>query len=505
MRMPGILCALVAIVVFGTAIADGLSQLAPGVIGARIYQVNRVIDPRLRVNAAIKPDSESHDSASGPAAPRGVYGESIDNKLTYYLMNITIGTPPQQFLVQVDTGSSDLWIPSNSLLYNGYDPLASRTFEQLDERFSIQYVKDSATGYWALDTVGLGGSDVQIEGQKFAVANNAPDATMGILGIGPIGSETSDEPYPNLPQTMVREGLISRNVYSMYMGSISDQIGTILFGGTDKSKFHQLARLPILSNRQYLIRLDNIALVNAPPLAEEGFTGPAASPLAERSVFDPSRATIHSNIQPEPMSDDLDDLDDLNYLDTAFEDEGEGDIPYIDVVRGKAKISDFSMDYYSKESKANGKQDLTDDAKDVLMTTSPLNVLLDSGTSLAYLPDQLVKKIASQFEAKYDSELGMYRVHEEDLRNVPFDGLNFGFGGQLIHMPRRELFWPLSWFTLEEGPYYVMTILPSSAAMGYNILGDSFLRNAYVTYDFDRMEVHIGQYIPSDTSDIEPL
>ena len=61
-----------------------------------------------------------HKAALRDANP-AVYASLPQNVNDYgdieYLGNITIGTPPQPFLVVLDTGSSNLWVPGTTCGY----------------------------------------------------------------------------------------------------------------------------------------------------------------------------------------------------------------------------------------------------------------------------------------------------------------------------------------------------------------------------------------------------
>lgn len=60
-----------------------------------------------------------------------------------YHASLSIGTPPQDFTVDVDTGSADLWVPSNCSNcenHNQYDPGASTTSVDKGSRFTVVYV-----------------------------------------------------------------------------------------------------------------------------------------------------------------------------------------------------------------------------------------------------------------------------------------------------------------------------------------------------------------------------
>lgn len=69
-----------------------------------------------------------------------------------YYGTIEIGTPPQEFTVIFDTGSSNTWVPSKKChslacyLHNRYDSSDSETFEKDTREFAIRYGSGSVEG-----------------------------------------------------------------------------------------------------------------------------------------------------------------------------------------------------------------------------------------------------------------------------------------------------------------------------------------------------------------------
>jgi hypothetical protein len=88
-----------------------------------------------------------------------------------YLLNLTLGTPAQNFTLALDTGSSDLWVIGGSKeADNVYDSSASSSFKSLDTGYNATYADGTtALGTYATDTLVLG--DATIKNFQFVVAN----------------------------------------------------------------------------------------------------------------------------------------------------------------------------------------------------------------------------------------------------------------------------------------------------------------------------------------------
>merc|ERR1712088_787632 len=112
-------------------------------------------------------------------ALRDDHDEPLINYLdAQYYGPITIGTPPQDFTVIFDTGSSNLWVPSTHCLessvgtlpcrtHNTYNASESATYVENGEPFVLRYGTGQLRGFDSVDTVTFGG-DIAVQNQILA-------------------------------------------------------------------------------------------------------------------------------------------------------------------------------------------------------------------------------------------------------------------------------------------------------------------------------------------------
>lgn len=140
--------------------------------------------------------------------------------------------------------------------------------------------------------------------------------------------------------------------------------------------------------------------------------------------------------------------------------------------------------------------------------------VLDSGTTLTWLPASLYKQLASFVGAVPSEDGESAYVNCQEIIN--YDGsLNFGFGGSdgpKISVSFDQLAVPaydrdgrqLQW---KDGSSACVFGISQAAADGPILLGDTFLRSAYVVYDLDRQKIAIApsNFKASGKSDIHEI
>ncbi len=147
---------------------------------------------------------------------------------------MTIGTPPQLFQVQLDTGSSDIWVPStrsdicsqgeDACPAGAFDSSRSSSFNDIArDAFSISYQDNSGvTGDYFSDIVGIG--NVALKNITMGLATSA-SRSEGIMGIGydadeSIVSSDPDLTYPNIIHQLKNEGVIDTLAYSLWLNDL---------------------------------------------------------------------------------------------------------------------------------------------------------------------------------------------------------------------------------------------------------------------------------------------
>lgn len=183
---------------------------------------------------------------------------------------IAIGTPPQTFKVVLDTGSSNLWVPSQSCgsiacyLHTTYDSSSSSTYKKNGSAFEIRYGSGSLSGYVSQDNMQIG--DLKIKHQDFAEATSEPGLAFafgrfdGIMGLGydTISVNKIVPPFYN----MIDQDLLDAPVFAFYLGDTNkdgdDSEAT--FGGIDESHYTgKLTKIPLRRKAYWEVDLDSIS------------------------------------------------------------------------------------------------------------------------------------------------------------------------------------------------------------------------------------------------------
>jgi len=275
-----------------------------------------------------------------------------------YYGRIYIGTPPQKFEVIFDTGSSDLWVPTNHCylsrsmgschfrdlsnrkcnMHHQYVRDQSSTYQQIGDSFYITYMSGCASGTTAQDVVSISG--LTIQDQIFSEAtilspDNKGKPFDGILGLGFKSHANSEATPPFL--NMVKQNLVENSVFSVYLNRdpSAHHGGEIMFGGADPSMYQgDFTYLPLITSnvfpQEWLIKADRI-FVGSEWFCEGGF---------EAVVDTGTSAVVGPHYEVEAIHKAIG-ADNNGYVDCS----GITNLPQIDFIMGKKSFTLSPDDY----------------------------------------------------------------------------------------------------------------------------------------------------------------
>ncbi|OBZ76839.1 Polyporopepsin [Grifola frondosa] len=195
---------------------------------------------------ALKARSLSHEIFDKSA----VIGVPATNQVVDYIVSVGVGTPPTQYDLLIDTGSSNTWLGADKRY------VVTSSSHDTGEEVHVLYGSGFFIGEEYLDTVTLANGLV-IKNQSIGVANITEgfDGIDGILGIGPqdltCGTTSGGECILTVVDNAFSQDLIRQKVVGISFEpttSVSTTNGELAFGGTDSSKFTEpLNFVPITS------------------------------------------------------------------------------------------------------------------------------------------------------------------------------------------------------------------------------------------------------------------
>ncbi|KAK9473653.1 aspartic peptidase domain-containing protein [Dipodascopsis tothii] len=125
-------------------------------------------------------------------------------------------------------------------------------------------------------------------------------------------------------------------------------------------------------------------------------------------------------------------------------------------------------------------------------------VLLDSGTSYTYIPEKYISDIADGLGISYVEDAGAYIMKCKDVDTSKY--MTYTFSTLDIKVPADQVIIPVreangTVATYDDGSDACMLSIFDSSSIGTSILGDTFLRSAYVVFDIDTDQIGMAQTV----------
>ncbi|KAI0365365.1 acid protease [Pilatotrama ljubarskyi] len=210
--------------------------------GARVIDADKArakfLVERARGLHQDRPAAQASDSSEVP----------ITNTVLQYTVSIGVGTPPTEYNLVVDTGSSNTWVGANKTYVQtdtSIDTGVGVTQSLLTQE--VSYGSGVFRGEEFLDTLTIG--DVVIKNQSIGDANVFAigffQGVDGILGLGPTDLSVNTTGTPGVVPTVLdnafEQGLIDQKLIGVAMapnGNASAVTnGELTIGGMDPSKY----------------------------------------------------------------------------------------------------------------------------------------------------------------------------------------------------------------------------------------------------------------------------
>jgi len=170
------------------------------------------------------------------------HSQSKLNQKNYYTIGLKVGTPGEEYQVQLDTSTSTSWIPSTQcknckLARRMYDEEDSRTSSPTSHHIEIEDEDGNVEGYQTSDNIKLGDYKLKQYGfvQVTKVADDFKDHYQGKLGLGYKSHYLKDEEF-NFLEKLKKNNLIAKKIFTI--NAINDKSGMLFIGDVPGKEYH---------------------------------------------------------------------------------------------------------------------------------------------------------------------------------------------------------------------------------------------------------------------------